>query len=58
MGFFTELFIRPRPDAEAERIRRALCFLESMSPADCADIAVKPADFPRIAREMAQRRSL
>lgn len=56
MGFFTELFARPRPE-EVERYRNALMLLESMSPADRADIGVKPADFPRIAREMAQRRA-
>ena len=55
MGFFTELFSRPRPD-EVERFRNALVFLESMSHADRADIGIRPADFPRIAREMAERR--
>lgn len=54
MGFFTELFVRPRP-GESERLRRALRLLESMSPSDRADIGIKPADFPRIAREMARR---
>lgn len=52
MAFFTEFFARPRP-AEVERLRNALAMLESMSPADRADIGIKPADFPRIAREMA-----
>ena len=52
MAFFTEFFARPRP-AEVERLRNALAVLESMSPADRADIGIKPADFPRIAREMA-----
>lgn len=56
MGFFTEMFSRPRPD-EVERYRSALMFLESMSPSDRADIGVRPADFPRIAREMAERRA-
>lgn len=55
MAFFTELFVRPRPE-EAERLRRALVLLEAMSPSDRADIGIKPADFPRVAREMAQRR--
>lgn len=55
MGFFTEMFARPRPD-EVERFRNALAFLESMSPADRSDIGIRPADFPRIAREMAERR--
>lgn len=57
MGFFTELFARPRPE-EVVRFRNALSVLESMSPADRADIGVKPADFPRIAREMAFRRKV
>lgn len=55
MGFFTEMFARPRPE-EAERFRNALVFLESMSPSDRSDIGIRPADFPRIAREMAERR--
>lgn len=55
MGFFTELFARPRP-AEIARYRDALAFLESMSPADRADIGIRPADFPRVARQMARRR--
>ena len=54
MDFLTELFTRPRP-IEAERFRNALVMLESMSPADRADIGIKPADFPRIAREMSRR---
>jgi uncharacterized protein YjiS (DUF1127 family) len=54
MGFFTELFSRPRPREDA-RYRAALAVLDAMSPADRADIGVKPADFPRIAREMATR---
>jgi hypothetical protein len=51
MGFFTELFARPRPKAD-RNYRAALAVLNGMSPADRADIGVKPADFPRIAREM------
>lgn len=54
MGFFTELFSRPRAP-EALRYRAALAILEAMTPAERADIAIKPADFPRIAREMASR---
>ncbi|MER8920255.1 hypothetical protein [Mesorhizobium sp. M0802] len=52
MGFFTEMFARPRPQ-EHQRYRSAM--LHSMSNADRADIGVKPADFPRIAREMSLR---
>ena len=51
MGFFTELFARPRPRAD-RNYRAALALLNAMSSADRADIGIKPADFPRIAREM------
>ena len=54
MGFFTELFARPRPKHES-RYRKALALLDGMSANDRADIGIKPADFPRIAREMAVR---
>ena len=54
MGFFTELFARPRPK-ETARYRAALALLNAMSNAERADIGVKPADFPRIAREMSAR---
>jgi hypothetical protein len=54
MGFFTELFVRPRP-SEADRFRSALAMLESLSPSDRSDIGIKLADYPRIAREMVQR---
>jgi hypothetical protein len=51
MGFFTELFSRPRAGAEI-RYRAALATLYAMTPAERADIGIRPADFPRIAREM------
>ncbi|MET3790460.1 uncharacterized protein YjiS (DUF1127 family) [Aquamicrobium terrae] len=35
--------------------RAALALLNAMSKADRADIGIKPADFPRIAREMSLR---
>jgi len=54
MGFFTELFCRPRPQTE-RRYREAMALLETMSAADRADIGIKPADFPRLARAMAAR---
>ena len=54
MGFFTEMLARPRP-REQQRYRTALTLLEAMSNADRADIGIKPADFPRIARDMALR---
>ncbi len=54
MGFLTELFSRPRP-AEEQRYRSAMILLNGMSNAERADIGIKPADFPRIARRMASR---
>ncbi|TJX52277.1 MAG: hypothetical protein E5W21_17890 [Mesorhizobium sp.] len=54
MGFSTEMFARPRPQ-EPQRYRAALALLHSMSSAERADIGIKPADFPRIAREMSIR---
>lgn len=54
MPFLTEFFARPRP-IEVLRFQNALVFLESLSPADRADIGIRPADFPRVAREMARR---
>lgn len=52
MGFRTELFSRPRSQEET-KYRAALALLHSMSNAERADIGIKPADFPRLAREMA-----
>lgn len=52
--FLTEFFSRPVP-REVRRYRDALQFLESLSPADQFDIGIRPADFPRVAREMARR---
>jgi len=54
MGFFTELFARPRPK-HGDNYRAALARLNAMSPSDRADIGIKPADFPRIAREISLR---
>lgn len=54
MGFLTELFSRPRPQEHA-RYRSALALLNAVTNAERADVAIKPADFPRIAREMAMR---
>lgn len=54
MAFLTELFSRPKPN-ETQRYRAALAILNAMNNADRADIGVKPADFPRIAREMSMR---
>jgi uncharacterized protein YjiS (DUF1127 family) len=54
MGFFTELFVRPRPKRDRS-YRAALAMLDAMTASERADIGIKPADFPRIAREMALR---
>ncbi len=54
MGFYTELFSRPRP-REDGRYRAALAILYSTSNADRRGLGVSPADFPRIAREMVMK---
>lgn len=54
MSFLTEFFSRPRP-CEDQRYRSALALLEAMNNTDRADIGIKPADFPRVARQMAMR---
>jgi hypothetical protein len=54
MGFKTELFSRPRPDAQAH-YRAALALLHAMCKADRSDPGVRPADFPRLARQLAVR---
>lgn len=54
MGFYTELFSRPRPREEV-RYRAAVALLNAMNNADRSDIGIKPADFPRLAREMAMK---
>ena len=56
MGFFTELFVRPRPKHDA-RLRGDMDLLGGMSPRDQADVGIKPADFPRIPRRMVERRA-
>lgn len=54
MGFYTELFSRPRP-REDGRYRAALAILHSTSISDRRDLGVRPADFPRIAREIVMK---
>lgn len=54
MRFFTEFFVRPRPRQD-RRYREAMSLLAGMTPSDRADIGIRPADFPRIAREMSLR---
>lgn len=54
MSFQTELFSRPRPDAQAH-YRAALALLHAMCRTDRNELGVRPADFPRLARELAVR---
>jgi hypothetical protein len=54
MGFQTELFSRPRPDAQAH-YRAALALIHAMCKADRSELAVRQPDFPRLARELAAR---
>ncbi len=54
MGFFTEMFARPRPQEQA-RYRASLALLHAMNNAERTDGGVKPADFPRIARQTGLR---
>lgn len=54
MAFFTDLFARPRPKHEVKR-RQAMEVLNGMSDRDLIDAGIKPADFPRIARQMSLR---
>lgn len=49
MGFQTELFSRPRT-GEPQRCRAALETLNAMNKAERVEPAVRPADFPLIAR--------
>ena len=50
-GVQDRIVSRPRPEEQA-RYRAALALLHAMSNADRTEIGIKPADFPRIAREM------
>ena len=54
MGFKTELFSRPRPVAQPH-YRAALALLHAMCKADRCELGVRPADFPRLTRELAAR---
>lgn len=53
MAFFTELFSRPRP-RDIGRIRVALALAASISETGRTDTDVRPADFPRPPRRLAQ----
>jgi hypothetical protein len=50
----TEFFSRPRPNEQAH-YRATMALLNAMCKADRNDIGVRPADFPRMAREIAVR---
>ena len=52
MGFQTEFFSRPRPDAHAH-YRAALAILHAMCKADRMPME-RPADFPRLTRKCAR----
>lgn len=54
MAFFTEFFARPRPKHEA-KFRQAMDLLNGMSSRDLIDAGIRPADFPKIARQMSLR---
>jgi len=54
MGFQTELISRPRPSEQAH-CSAALALLHAMCKADRNDPGVRPADFPRLVRELAAR---
>jgi hypothetical protein len=49
MGFFTEMFVRPKR-LDYQNFCTAMAVLNAMGKADRADMGIKPADFPRIAR--------
>ncbi|MCX7303375.1 MAG: hypothetical protein NTV73_03400 [Hyphomicrobiales bacterium] len=53
MAFRTELFSRPRP-GEQTQYGAHLALLHVMCKADRSDLGVRPADFPRLARELAR----
>ena len=54
MSFRIELFSRPRPEAQAH-YRALLALAHSMCKADRSEHDVRPADFPRLPRELAGR---
>jgi hypothetical protein len=54
MGFFTEFFSRPRPHDQA-RYRAALALLNAATNAEHNETHIRPADFPRIARQLVLR---
>lgn len=55
MAFFTELFARNR-SPEIVRYRNAMAMLDAMSPVERPYVAaVRPADYPRLAREAVAR---
>lgn len=55
MGFYTEMFSRPRPQ-DAERLRNAMALLEPASRPERPEIGDRPVDFPRLARATSARR--
>jgi hypothetical protein len=54
MGFFTELFSRPRP-RDSGRVRGRLAIIELLSETGPTDTDIRPADFPRLPRKLGER---
>jgi len=53
MGFFTELFSRPRP-RDNGRVRASLAIVELLSETGRTGMDGQPADFPRLPRKFAE----
>jgi len=53
MAFRTEMFSRPRPNEQAH-YNAHLALIHVMCKADRSDPAMRSADFPRLARELAR----
>jgi hypothetical protein len=51
MGFFTEMFSRPRPQ-DLGRVRAGLALADAIGGINRVPATSKPADFPRMAREL------
>jgi hypothetical protein len=54
MGFFTELFSRPRPQ-DMGRIRASRALIDAIGGNTRIATGIRPADFPRMARELGRR---
>jgi len=54
MGFLTEMFSRPRPGVIG-RLPAGHAGVETAGPGRRIDFAIRPADFPRLARDNVMR---